>query len=67
MKADILEGFESLTDVVNKIDDLVEQAHKTKGRKDKKLILTEAQKLADAFQDRCEKGGNHVKQFIDFL
>lgn len=64
---DIIKDFEYLSLIIEKIDDLVFQASKTRGKKEKKILLTEAQALADAYQEYCEEGGNHVKQFNALL
>lgn len=60
---DLLKGFESLADVVEKIDNLVEQAGKTRGRVEKRKLLQEAQDLMDAYEEHCQRGGNDKKQF----
>lgn len=65
--ANILDSFEDLPAVVEKIDDLCLQAKKTKGKKEKRNLLGQAQELADAYQEHCEKGGNMKKQFNSFL
>lgn len=63
----LLEEFEWVGDAVEKIDNLVEQAGKTRGKKEKRKLLEQAQALADAFQRYCEAGGNTVKQFKRIL
>jgi hypothetical protein len=64
---DILKPFEHLPAIVEKIDNLVDQATRIKGKKDKRILLTEAQRLADAYQEHCEDGGNDKKQFNAIL
>jgi len=64
---DILKEFETLPDVIHKIDNLTEQANKVKSKVEKRQLLTEAQKLADAYQEHCEAGGNYAKQFKQIL
>lgn len=59
--------FDTLHDALLHIDSLVEQADHTKGRKEKRELLTEAQTLADDYQRHCERGGNHVQQFNHFV
>jgi hypothetical protein len=63
----ILDSFEDLPSVVERIDILVSEATKTRGKKEKKALLSEAQTLADAYQDHCERGGNDKKQFNPFI
>jgi len=63
----LLGEFETTHDALLKIDELVEKAEKTKDKKEKKIILTEAQRIADEYQERCEQAGNHSKQFIRLL
>lgn len=64
---DILKDFEYLNDAVEKIDSLVEEARKERKKIEKRKLLIQAQELADAYQEHCEAGGNHVKQFNPFV
>jgi hypothetical protein len=59
----LLEQFEHVTDVVDKVEELIAEAQRTRGRKEKQRILREAQELADAYQRHCEAGGNDKQQF----
>lgn len=63
----LLDNFEFIDDAAEKVDKLVEQAERTKGKIEKRKLLTEAQNLADAYQKHCETGGNTVKQFKPLL
>lgn len=60
---DILKPFEYISDVVDKIDSLVEQASKTRKPTEKRPLLREAQALADAYQEYVSANGNDKKQF----
>lgn len=59
----LLDFFEYISDVPDKIESLISEANRTRGRKEKRKLLQETQELADAYQAHCEAGGNHVKQF----
>lgn len=59
----LLQDFEFISDVPDKIESLIKEASTTRGRKEKSRILQEAQELADAYQEHCEEGGNNAKQF----
>lgn len=57
------DSFEYISDVPAKIESLIEEANRTRGRKEKRKLLKEAQELADQYQKHCEAGGNDKKQF----
>jgi hypothetical protein len=60
---DILKPFEYLSDVTDKIDELIEAASKTRKKSEKRPLLSEAQALADAYPEHVSANGNDKKQF----
>lgn len=54
--------FEDLPAVVEEIDRLVSESFAQRG-KERKATLAEAQRLANAYEAHCKKGGNSIKQF----
>lgn len=59
----ILAVFDYLSDAPLEVDRLIEEAGRTRGRKEKHELLVKAQALADAYQEHCSKGGNDKKLF----
>lgn len=59
----LLTPFNYISDIPLEIDRLVEEAGRTRGRKEKHGLLVKAQELADALQSHCSSNGNDKKLF----
>jgi len=63
----ILYSFDYISDVPLKVQSLLDEAERTRSRKEKNRLWEQAQTLAEAYERHCKEGGNDKKQFNKIL
>lgn len=63
----LLQQFDYISDAPLKVQSLLDEAERTRSRKEKNRLWGQAQTLADAYERHCKEGGNDKKQFNQIL